>query len=468
MLRACALALILAGPAFAATPTFTAPGGRWKPMKAASGEKLFRLGNKALISVGEAEPSGDAAEFQQQVSQSGAADLSDRGEVQRFTHPDGRQVVSLDGQGEGRRVVRRCWLFENGQRVKVELSAVDAQAFHRAEAQFMSLLASIHLAAEPSTPPVHVAAGEAQAPVHLGAASAGSVDATLQYTVPPGWKRIDAQNAVWLEAPGGIAGKTYVMLTPAERIGGDFEGWYARRTAPSPELQVVSKGALLRNDLPGADQSFRQRLTLRVRGAEVHQQEVVAEHIGHSAVVVALDAPNLAALAAHGAAFARLLESLSIKGETRAAAPTHVEASAPGNSAAPVHVQPTALGAYPSFAAQGWSLASDDAHWRTYKSGAAKMLVSRATHANNPAQSLNAMRASMGFINAYTPEQFPLGNGTRMLRIVDAPRGAAPATETVLLVGDGKQVFFVLSAGSMGALNGSREAFERLLSSVEL
>jgi len=467
MLRLAAFAacLMLVLPAGAAPKvSFQPPAGKWRASTDGAGNTTFHLKKKAHIVLHAPEPSPeDAAAFKQGLEQSPPADLSNPGEVQLFTSPDGRAVVALDGTAEEAQPTRRCWVFHRGQRVLVELTARDDAEFKRAEAGFMGVVASIKVVLGPAaTPQITASQGPDFSPAGAtgvgsgpAASAASTVASTLHFAVPTGWTRTDVANAVWLSAPGTAAGTTYVLLTPAERLSGDFGAWFQHRLVPPPGMEILSRGEVQHVAGPRGGEVIRQRLTVRVRG-EKHEQLAVAEHRGAAAVLVALDAPSPEELTAHQPVFRALLAGLAIDPALAAVAPS----------------SGAAVGAFPSLDGAGWSLTRSNPTWRSYRppTGACTLAVSQVTPARDALDSLNTMRRSMGFTEAIRAESMALPGGAQVLRVVDpdSPNSFSNPVETAVLSSNGKQVFFVLRAPNPSALRATQREFERLLGLVHL
>lgn len=431
---------------------FEAPQGKWRSSQGAGGVTTFAAAGKratARIALHPPEPAGEgAAQFARELAQNPPQDLSDRSEVQTFTSPDGRAVVAVDGKdASSHGPARRCWVFDHGQRVLAELVAGDAAEFKRREQAYMTFVASIR-----------IEAGAAPAKVE-SKGKPSPVDATLTFTAPPGWKRIDVANAVWLAAPADKSGAAYILLTPAERLKGDFQAWYEHKLLPGPGVEILGRGQAQRQQVSTGYEVIRQRLTLQVRGKEYHEQDVLAAHKGGAAMLVALDATSPAELQARQAEFHSFLQGVDIKPELV------------GELPAP----PAAAGRFPQVELPaGWTLSSQAPGWRTYSApgssaqGYVVILVAEVTRGGDPYRILQETRRGLGLTVQRPPETVPLADGRKVIRTSDPLAGPVPATQTVVVARQGREVVVILRANRADLLEAQQATFDDLVGALRL
>ena len=455
----CALGLWLAAASALGRPaaTYDKPEGAWKEAADANGVVFTLQGKKARATITlhlpDPAPEG-AAEFARQLSANPGPDLVDRSEVQTFkSSTDDREVVAVDGKlNPSRAPARHCWVFDRGQRVFAEYVAGDLAEFKRHEAAFMAFVSQVKV--PPEAPP---ATANPPVAVNPPAAAPSPVDATLRFTLPSGWTRTDSGGVTWLRAPSNGATSTFILVTPAEKLSGDFGTWVERKLSPGPGVKIISHGPADRRQASATHEDLNEHLVLEVRAGERHEQQVAALRRGQAVVLVALDSTSPSALAAQDATFRTFLAGLQIRSEL-------------SGEAAPVVSAPQG---FPTLVLPaGWALASDDHNWRTYRTAAATatstnvMLVSQVVGLADPARAINDARRSLGYGTARTPEVLPVTSGAQLFRVVD-PSGPL-ATETVVLAGSGKQLLLIMRAQTPALLESQRAAFEQVVAGVKL
>ena len=466
-------ALLVAAPALARPQVKYEPlSGNWKAATDDSGTTIFSLTTKkahATVALHAAEPAPEGAPaFAKQLAATPSPDFVDRSEVQTFTSPDGRAVVAVDGHAStpAKQPGRQCWIFHNGFRVLAQYAAGDAVEFKREEAAFMSFVSSIRIEGDsaPSGTLATAQKPDLTTPPPPKPVPA-TVDSTLRFQVPNGWTRLDVANAAWLRAPAGADGATtYIMLTPADQVGADFNAWMERKLTPGAGMRILSRGGEEKQQGANGMDLTKLTLSLEVRGREHHEQEVIVARKGGGAVVIALDSTNATGLSAHRAEFRAFLTTLDISpdltGEVSGSAPVEASASVPQG--------------YPNLSLPGgWTLSGDDHNWRTYAAPGSSpssycvMLVSQVTASADPARSLNDMRKALGSGSPRMPETLTLPGGARLYRVVDGS-GRTLSTETTVITANGKQVLLILRAGDRQLLEAQRPGFEQIASGVRL
>lgn len=443
---------------------FDPPEGNWQASQEADGQTLFAAQGKrasAKIALHPAEPAPEgAAQFARELAQSKSPEFTERSEVQTFTSPDGRAVVAVDGRmNAGKSPARQCWIFDHGQRVLAEYSAGNEGEFKRREGAFMAFVASVKVEPDASQPAPSVSTRPQPA------APAG-VDATLTFQAPSGWKRTDVANAVWLAAPVGADHlASYILLTPAEKLSGDFGAWYEHKLVPGPGVAILSRGKLEKSQIAPGWEAIRQRLSLQIRGRERHEQDVLAIHKGAAVALVALDAASDAALQAREPEFQNFLRGLDIRPD--------LTGPLPQVQVQPASAQPQA--AFPNLnLPSGWTLTSQTPAWRTYSApgsnaqGYAIVLVSQVTAAGDAQKTLDETRKGLGLAGPRGGELVPLADGRKVFRATDPLSGPVPATQTIVLSRDKRQVILIYRANRNDLFSTQQATFDKVVGGLQL
>jgi len=486
------LALVFPAVVFASPLKFDAPKGWWHKSDP-SGASVFlhkrRKGRQSTtIKLGQLQrATGTPTDFAQQIAQSPSSEFSNPSEVQIFTSPDKRSVVAVDGTlaDDGHSLGRQCWVFEHGMRVLAELLAPDESSFKDAEATFMTFVASVRItapsASAPAQPPQPRPEVGPRAPSAPQPTPQPTVESTLTFAPPPDWSRAVVGSAVWYQAPGDPSAPTYIMVTPAEVLHSDFPTWFEHRLRPSAGMKIIERGESKASHSSSGYQLIRVRQVLSFHGVR-HEQSVLAAHLGRAAVLVALDAPSVAALKAHDDDFTSFLATLDIVPSLTGVA--SAPAAAPPATSAPPAASPSeptstvasaGPGGFPGVEPPpGWTLTHSDQAWRTYaqpdagEGGYLTMLVSQITGGADPAGSLARLRASLGIPGKRHPERVSLPSGAVLYRTVDPAVGQVPITEVVVLSDQGRQVLLMLRSSDATRFNAARPAFEAAVERVHL